>query len=95
MALEFEKLEAQIVELGEALAKRGSSAAEELRQVAQLLSQLDDLDAIWEQIRIARQNDAGFRGAAPFDEPINQPIPLPELPPRATLFAADGSQIYP
>jgi hypothetical protein len=95
VALEFEKLEAQIVELGEVLAKRGSSAAEELRQVAQLLSQLDDLDAIWEQIRIARQNDAGFRGAAPFDEPINQPIPLPELPPRATLFAADGSQIYP
>lgn len=95
MALQFEKLEDQIVQLGLTLAERSHSAAEELRAAADLLSQLDDLDAIWEQIKIARQNDAGFRGAAPFDEPINQPIPLPELPPRATLFAADGSQIYP
>lgn len=95
MALQFEKLEAQIAQLGEALAKRNYSAAEELRSAANLLSQLDDLDAIWEQIKIARRNDAGFRGAAPFGEPINQPIPLPSLPLRATLFAADGSQIYP
>ncbi|MBO9310437.1 MAG: DNA double-strand break repair nuclease NurA [Chloroflexi bacterium] len=95
MALQFDKLEAQIVELGKALAERGQAAAEELRGAIDLLSQLNDLDAIWEQIKIARRNDAGFRGAAPFNEPINQPIPLPALPPRATLFAADGSQIYP
>ncbi|MFQ3534904.1 MAG: DNA double-strand break repair nuclease NurA [Aggregatilineales bacterium] len=95
MSLQFEKLEAQIVQLGETLAQRNHSAAEELRAAAELLGQLDDLDAIWEQIKIARQNDAGFRGAAPFDEPINQPILLPQVPPRATLFAVDGSQIYP
>lgn len=95
MSLQFEKLEEQIARLGQVLAERGHSAAEELRQAAELLSQLDDLDLIWDQIKIARQNDAGFRGAAPFDEPINQAIALPELPLRATLFAADGSQIYP
>ncbi len=95
MSLQFEKLEAQIAQLGVTLAERSHSAAEEMRAAANLLRQLDDLDAIWEQIKLARQNDAGFRGAAPFDEPINQPFPLPEVPPHATLFAADGSQIYP
>lgn len=95
MSLQFEKLEAQIAQLGVTLAERSHSAAEEMRAAANLLRQLNDLDAIWEQIKLARQNDVGFRGAAPFDEPINQPLPLPEVPPRATLFAADGSQIYP
>lgn len=95
MSLQFEKLEAQIAQLGEILAQRERSAAEELRAIAEFLSQLDDCDMIWEQIKIARQNDVGFRGAAPFGEPINQPIALPTAPERATLFAVDGSQIYP
>lgn len=66
MSLQFEKLEAQIAQLGEILAQRERSAAEELRAIAKFLSQLDDCDMIWEQIKIARQNDVGFRGAAPF-----------------------------
>ncbi len=44
---------------------------------------------------LARERDAGFRGAAPFNEPINRPIPLPNRVEVATLLAADGSQIYP
>jgi hypothetical protein len=56
---------------------------------------LNDLDAIWDQIMIARKKDAGFRGAAPMDEPINQPFPLKGTPDQALILAADGSQIYP
>lgn len=95
MGLQFEQLQAQIQTMGTALASRNLSAAEQAEAALTLLTQLNDLQAVWRQIMLARQNDAGFRGAAPMDEPINRPIPLPECPPQGTIFAADGSQIYP
>ncbi len=95
MGLQFEQLQTQIQQMGTVLANRNHMAAEQAEAASALLAQLNDLNAIWRQIMIARQNDAGFRGAAPMDEPINQPIPLPEMPAHATIFAADGSQIYP
>lgn len=95
MTLYFEKLEDQIEQMGRELADRSESVAEQTQVAFQLLMSQNDLDAIWDQIMIARQNDAGFRGAAPMDEPINVAYPLPECPPTATLFAADGAQINP
>lgn len=95
MALNFEKLEPQVKKMGEVLADRNTSVTEQTRLAGELLMQLNDLDAIWRQIMIAREQDAGFRGAAPLDEPINTPFPLPECPARATILAVDGSQIYP
>jgi hypothetical protein len=95
LALQFEKLEPQVKQMGVSLAGRSTSIIEQVRLAKEWLMSLHDLDAIWAQIMLARQNDAGFRGAGPLGEPINVAIPLPECPPKATLFAADGSQIYP
>ncbi|GAB4549324.1 MAG: DNA double-strand break repair nuclease NurA [Anaerolineae bacterium] len=95
MTLYFEKLQGQINSLGITLADRSQTAARELEQAERLLRQLADVDDIWEQIKLARQNDAGFRGAAPMNEPINVPYLLPPCPDRATIFAADGSQVFP
>ncbi|MCC7450127.1 MAG: DNA double-strand break repair nuclease NurA [Anaerolineae bacterium] len=95
MAIQFEKVVPQIERMGATLADRSHTVTEQIQVGGQRLMELDDLDAIWDQIMIARKKDAGFRGAAPFDEPINQPIPLPDCPPRATILASDGSQIYP
>lgn len=95
MALEFNKLVDQVQQMGTAMASRSVTIEEQTRSAGQLLLALNDLDAIWDQIYIARKKDAGFRGAAPFDEPINVPIPLLPCPDVATILAADGSQIYP
>lgn len=81
--------------MGAELATRSVTVAEQTEIAGEFLTQLTDLDAIWRQIYAARQADAGFRGAAPLDEPIHAAFPLPAAPHRATILAADGSQIYP
>lgn len=81
--------------MGQALANRNLTVAEQARLAIDHLRQLTDLEAIWSQIMLARRHDAGFRGAGPLDEPINMPVPLPPCPLRGTILAADGSQIYP
>jgi hypothetical protein len=95
LALPFEKIESQVRAMGAALANRSLTVAEQTRLAIEHLRYLNDLDAIWAQIMLARQHDAGFRGAGPLGEPINAAIPLPDCPSRGTVFAADGSQIYP
>jgi len=95
LSLQFDKVVPQVEKMGAALADRNDTVAEQTQLAGHQLMELNDLDAIWDQIMVARRNDAGFRGAAPFDEPINEAIPKPECPARATILAADGSQIYP
>jgi hypothetical protein len=95
MSLEFDKLTAQIGAMGRELASRNITVSEQTDIATEFLAQLSDLEAIWQQIYLAREKDAGFRGAAPMDEPINVGLPLPDCPELATIFAADGSQIYP
>jgi NurA domain len=95
VSLEFEKVVRQVQQMGATIANRSVTVSEQTRAAGQLLLSLNDLDAIWQQIYVAREKDAGFRGAAPFEEPINVAFPLPESPALATILAADGSQIYP
>jgi hypothetical protein len=95
MALEFDKLTSQIAAMGQELATRSVTTAEQGEIAGEFLMQLNDLTAIWDQIFRAREADAGFRGAAPMDEAINVGYPLPECLSLATVYAADGSQIYP
>lgn len=95
MTLEFNKVEPQVQRMGRALAARTMTLNERLEAAwARLLAQ-DDLEVIHARIQLARERDVGFRGAAPLNEPINVAYPLPPLPPRATIIAADGSQVYP
>lgn len=95
MSLEFEKVVPQVQQMGASMASRSLTVEEQTRSGGQLLMTLNNLEAIWEKILLARQKDAGFRGAGPMDEAINTPIPLPDCPENATILAADGSQIYP
>jgi hypothetical protein len=81
--------------MGRALAARNITMSERLQLAWELFGQLNDLGAIEDRIQLARQRDAGFRGAAPINEPVNLAHPLPPPPEYATIVAADGSQIYP
>lgn len=98
MTLEFDKVVPQVEKMGRALAARNVTMGERLEEAWAVFQGLNDLDAIRARVQLARERDAGFRGAAPPDEsaePVNRAYPLPEAPARATIVAADGSQIYP
>ncbi len=101
MTLEFEKIMPQVERMGRALAYLNQEQSTRAEKAWAIFETLDDLEAIWQRIEFVREKDAGFRGAAPPDpkhgirEPLNRAYPLPPLPGRATILAADGSQIYP
>ena len=95
MTLEFDKVVSQVQRMGQALAARSASMSERLALAWERLSLLGDVEAVQQRIGLVRERDAGFRGAALLHEPADRAYPLPPLPSRATILAADGSQVYP
>jgi hypothetical protein len=101
VTLDFEKVSDQVQRMGRALAARATDLDGRLAEAWDYFQALDDLGAIHDRIRLARDRDAGYRGAAPPNEileiiePVNESYPLPPIPERATILAADGSQVYP
>jgi hypothetical protein len=53
------------------------------------------LDALKARVESAKTVDANLRCAVPLNETLDSSVPPPALPERATLIAADGSQINP
>lgn len=100
MALEFNKLDEQIIRMGAMIDKIDFDLSDRLELARERFRAASDLDYIQERIDLVRKSDiSGYRGAAPLDAPYAQQInliyPPPPPPPTATLIAADGSQIYP
>jgi hypothetical protein len=101
VTLDFEKVSGQVERMGRALAARTTDLDGRLAEAWDYFKDLDDLGTIHERVQLTRERDAGYRGAALPDahleiiEPVNESYPLPPLPPRATILAADGSQVYP
>jgi hypothetical protein len=95
VTLEFDKVVPQVERMGRALAARNITLSERGDYAWQILDAMSDLEAIHARIKLARERDAGFRGAAPLHEPVNRAYPRPKAPDLATILAADGSQIYP
>ncbi|MCC6614724.1 MAG: DNA double-strand break repair nuclease NurA [Anaerolineae bacterium] len=100
MALEFNKVIDQVQRMGRYLGKLSLSQSDRLAAALERFYAATDLDAIHARIELVRNSSiSGYRGAAPLPKPyseficgIGEPPPMPE---RATLIAADGSQIYP
>lgn len=98
MTLEFHKLTQQIEQMGSYLAAREDEATDKLElawQIMEAYSSEEFLPLILERVADALAKDAGYRGARPIDEPIMNTYPPAQLPPSATIFATDGSQITP
>jgi hypothetical protein len=103
MALDFQQVRQQIIELGEKARERAERLREQ-RQLAlkQLTDHADDLENLRQKVQlIARNYDPNLRCALPAYGPLavldalDSHHPLPGLPDRATVLAADGSQIAP
>lgn len=94
MVLELGKIAGQVEEIGRDLA----DGAQRLRQALPVLRNLRSRYAHQgERLRALASSSAGreMACALPTHEPLDATFPAPEPPPRATILAADGSQIYP
>ena len=94
MALELNKLTKEVDALGQNLAERLAQLAERLPAAQASLTAIGVADdALRRKIEAAR----AFRwaGAIPTAEPVDAAYPLPPVPARYNVIAADGSQIYP
>ena len=96
MALDFQQVRQQI----QALTDAAPESAEKLRKLRDLAEKLLtenalNLEYLRDKALQAAALDPYFRSALPTDEALNESFELPELPARATVIAADGSQINP
>ena len=96
MALDFQQIYQTIKEIG-AGAQERKKTLEERRELARGLFQLHagNLDGLCYKVESAKAADPNLRCALPLSETLDFHTPAPELPARATLIAADGSQILP
>jgi hypothetical protein len=96
MPLDFQEVRRQIRELTEGAPER----AEKLRNLLDIARQLLTRyalqgDYLRDKVERAAALNSYFRSAVPTNEALTETFPLPDLPPKATVIAADGSQINP
>lgn len=89
MPLELSKLTGQVRAMGEDFAARRQKYADLMALAIRWLAQYADQN---EQLRHPAR---AVHAAIPTDEPLNAHYPLPDVPDRFTVIAADGSQIQP
>ncbi len=97
MALDFQQVRKQVIELGES-APRSEQRLKDLREKAcgLLKSSAGDLERLRQKVQTVVQGyDASLRCGMPVAEPLDASFPLPPVPARASILAADGSQIAP
>jgi hypothetical protein len=96
MALDFQQVREQVIEMGENAPRRAKYHQERqqvaLRVMAEFAAQLGPLKAKVESAISANPN---LRCAIPKDENLDHRSECPELPGKTTILAADGSQINP
>ena len=96
MALDFQQVRQQIMELSETAQERVEKLRSKLEIAEQLLTENAlNLDYLRDKIERAAALDKYFRSAIPISEALNESFPLPPLPQQACIIAADGSQINP
>jgi len=96
MSLDFQQVREQVRQLGENAPER-ESRLQILRQRAWELLQSNaaELESLRQKVQaVVHSYDPSLRCAVPAKELLTAHYPLPPLPGRAELLAADGSQIY-
>lgn len=96
MSLDFQQVREQVRQLGIKAPER-ESRLQTLRQRAWELLQSNaaELESLRQKVQaVVHRYDPSLRCAVPATELLTAHYPLPPLPGRAELLAADGSQIY-
>ncbi len=96
MALDYQDVRRQIAALGERSPKQYQLLqSRRLAAQAMLADVAESLELLRNAVEEARRHNPNLRCALPVTEPLNGHFPLPAAPEKATLLAADGSQINP
>jgi hypothetical protein len=97
MSLNFSQVHHQIEVLGQfSVAKEQQLQVLRQRADELLIQHADHFELLQDRVKhIARQYDPSLRCASPHKELLNTHLPASSPPPKATLLAADGSQIIP
>ncbi len=96
MALDFQQVRQQVIEMGEQAPSRAEHFRA-LREQAQetLVENASKNQYLREKVQTALTLNANLRCALPKDEHLDQAFTLPALPEDINILAADGSQINP
>jgi len=96
MAIDFQQVHQKIKEIGATVQERKKTLEERRAHARFLLNlQADNLDGLRSKVESAKAADPNLRCALPLNERLDFHAPPPDLPLKATLIAADGSQIFP
>lgn len=98
MPIDYTRIRHQIEKMGRMIAHKTQDQSERVQAAFDQFEFLPDNAILQAKVQVARDNDAGYRGAAPMavdGEPLNGRFATPDVPERATIVAADGSQVYP
>ena len=96
MALDFQQVYDKIKQIGVGARERQESLDKQRSRARDLLSfYADRVDELQAKVERARQHEPNLRCALPLAGRLDASYPRPVSPSRATLIAADGSQINP
>jgi hypothetical protein len=96
MSIDFQQVREQVKRLGESAPQREQHIQALQRKAERLLNHhADRNEQLQQKVERAVRSNAHLRCAIPLDERLDTNSPFPELPPVATIIAADGSQINP
>ena len=102
MSLDFQQVQDQVRQLGETALERQRDLDEKQELANRLLEKFArQFDFLQQRVAQAAHNDPTLRCALPLSpevaapEALNAAYPTPPLPRKATILAADGSQISP
>ena len=96
MPINFQQVREKIQQIGSGAAQRQKALQERQAEARRLLkANASALEMLRARVESAKGVDANLRCAVPLNEALDSSVPLPALPERATLIAADGSQINP
>src|SRR4030042_438646 len=96
MSLDFLQVSQQVKQLGEKALAHQLDLKSRLVQVHELLEGCaTEIEHLQQKVQeVVHNYDKSLRCAVPVNEALNSHSPLPPLPIKATLIAADGSQIF-
>jgi hypothetical protein len=96
--INYAKVKPQVEKMGRMIAYKTQDLSERAATAYNQFQELPTNADIMARVQLAREQDAGYRGAAPMmtnGEAINARFRAPQIPARATILATDGSQVYP
>ena len=96
MALDFQQIRQQIIELGKNAPERQKEISQ-LRETARKLLTQNSMNQDYLREKLSRvvNLNSGFRCAIPTEEAFSEVFPLPPIPEDIIIVGADGSQINP